>query len=481
MTLSSSAEAQARGIARWRSLRARLQTVTPQALARGGIALGVIALSAWLAVASWPALAPFLVGAVIAYAVLPVANRLDRFMPRVLAAVLAELIAVAILVGVAIVVVPPLLNGLVRVALALPTADQVQASLAELQTQLGQLPEPVRGIVLAVTTDVVANLQATLNGMVDGAGTFVTQQILGILSTVTFVLGLLVIPAWILTIVADERSIKRRGASLLAPAIRADVAALFRIVDRAMGTFLRVRVLLAIMTAVLVWLGLELLQRLGIGTYPYAVTAGVLLGALQLIPELGFYLGFLLLPLVLVSGGPVPALGGAAAYVVAVKGASALVETRVSRGVLDVHAGLMIPAIVVFSQFGLAWALVAAPIVAIIRDVVRYAAGRLGDPPAPANVLPGERRRAARVVAAAVVAPSVYRDRRSARNAPGAPSPAPRSAAVTAGPAPAVATPAAARPAAATTSVAAATPVPAFASVAPRPSAAAVIERSTRP
>ena len=62
-----------------------------------------------------------------------------------------------------------------------------------------------------------------------------------------------------------------------------------------------------------------------------------------------------------------------------------------SRGVLDVHPGLLIPAIVVLSQFGLLWLLAAAPVVAILRDVTRYLAGRLGDPPAPANVLPGER------------------------------------------------------------------------------------------
>ena len=77
-----------------------------------------------LAVASWPALAPFIVGAVIAYAVLPIANRLDRFMPRVLAALIAELVAVAILVGGRHRVVPPLLNGLVQVAVRLPTDDQ---------------------------------------------------------------------------------------------------------------------------------------------------------------------------------------------------------------------------------------------------------------------------------------------------------------------------------------------------------------------
>ena len=83
-----------------------------------------------LVVASWPALLPFIVGAVLAYAVLPVANRLDAFMPRVLAALLAELLAVGLLLGVALVVVPPLLNGLIIVAGKLPAPAEIQAWVA---------------------------------------------------------------------------------------------------------------------------------------------------------------------------------------------------------------------------------------------------------------------------------------------------------------------------------------------------------------
>ena len=61
------------------------------------------------------------------------------------------------------------------------------------------------------------------------------------------------------------------------------------------------------------------------------------------------------------------------------------------------------------SQLGLIWLLIAAPVLAIARDIVRYLAGRLDDPPKPAGVIPGER--ASRAAAAAAVIPSVYRHR----------------------------------------------------------------------
>jgi predicted PurR-regulated permease PerM len=407
--LSSSPGARARAGVRWAMLADRLRTVSPQALTKGGIAALVVGAAAALSVATWPTLAPFLVGIVIAYAVLPIANRLDAFMPRVLAALLAELVAVAILVGVLVIVVPPILQGLVQVATRLPTGDELRAQLAGLQAELGDLPEPLRTIVLAVATESAANLQGAINGFVDSAASVVSSQILGAFNTLSFVLGLLVIPAWVLTLVADERRLARRAGSLLPVAMRADAAAIVAIVDRAFGTFLRHRVLLALVSGVLVWAGLEVTNAMGLTQVRYAATAGTLLGFLQLIPELGFFLGLFPILLFIPLSGPVAALTAFVVYWLAVRTADGLVGGRVSRGVLDVHPAVLLPAIVVLSQFGVGWLIAAAPVIAIIRDLVRYAYGRLSDPPLPAGVLPGAGRVPAAAAAVRVRVPSVYR------------------------------------------------------------------------
>ena len=413
MTLSTQPEARAYARTRWALLRDRLSTITPEAIGRGALAVGVVALSVALAIGSWPALAPFIAGLVIAYAVLPIANRLDRFMPRFLAALLAEIVALAVIVGVLVLVVPPLLRGIVTVALALPTQAQIQGGLVDLETQLGQLPDPLGGIVLAVATEAAANLQATMQGLVQGAGAFVANQILGLAGTLSFILGLLVIPVWVLTLVSDERKLKGNVASMFPTAIRPDVVGLGRIVDRVFGTFLRVQVVLAIVVGFLIWLGLTIAQSMGIAEFRYAVTGATLLGFLQLIPELGFFLGFFPILLVLAIGGPIPALTVVVVYVLASQIGNAVVETRVSRGILDVHPALLIPAIVVLTQFGGLWLFAAAPIVVILRDTVRYLAGRLDNPPAPANVLPGESVPAAtasgQAAARRTSSPSVYR------------------------------------------------------------------------
>jgi predicted PurR-regulated permease PerM len=362
---------------RWALLADRVHTITPETVARTGIGLVVLVIGVWLAVASWPALAPFVAGVVIAYAVLPIANRLDRFMPRVLASLLAELVAVAILAGVALLVVPPLVNSLLIVARLLPTGDQINGRLDQLQQVIGQLQEPMRSVVLSVSQQVTANLQSAIDNVVNGAASFITAQLLGLAGTLSFVLGLLVIPAWILTLVSDDRTIRRRAAGVIAPSLRADVLALARIADRAFATFLRVRVVLAIATGVLVWLGLEAAAAVGgnlgvaIGPYRYSVAAATLLGILQLIPELGFFLGIVPILLVAVVQSPADALVAFGVYWAAAKLASLLVEDRLTSGVLDVHPALLIPGIVVLSQFGLLWTLAAAPLIAIGRDLVR--------------------------------------------------------------------------------------------------------------
>jgi predicted PurR-regulated permease PerM len=431
MTFSAYPAARTRARQRWHVLGDRLRTIRPEALAKGAIGVTLLALSAQLIAASWPALMPFVVGAVLAYAVLPIANRLDAVMPRVLAALLAELVAVGLLVGVAVLVIPPLINALGIVAQKLPTPEEIQAAVASVQDQVGTLPEPMQSIALALMSETAVYLQGTLQGLTNQAASVITSQILGIFGTASNLLGLLVIPVWILTMVSDERAIKRQAGRLFPEAIRVDVLALFRIVDRTLGTFLRVRVLLGVVTGALIWAGLAIADQLGFGPFNYAVAGAVLLGTLQLIPELGFFLGFFPILLAFAVGGPVSGVVAVVVYIAAVKTASALVETRLSRGVLDVHPGLLIPAIVVLSQFGLIWLLAAAPAVAIVRDLVRYANARLADPPGPAGVLPGEKVTGARAGRAATAVPSVYRA--PAPSAP-APPPAPLSAASPAAP-----------------------------------------------
>lgn len=375
----------------WRALGARLRAIPPQSIGRGVVVLAVLAFVVWLAATSWPALAPYIVGGVIGYTILPLVDRLDAILPRAVAAILAQALVLAIVIGFFWIVVPPLISGLGRLAQALPPPGTVTGSLGDLEAWLATLPEPLATVAVDVLNGVVAALTATLTGIREGVTQFLIDQTLGILGTINFVLGLFVLPVWITWTMTAQRFAKARTLSLVAPDMRPDVQAAIRIVDRSAGTFLRTRVVQALLTSFFIYLGIEVADRLGAPLQANApVALAVLLGVFQLIPNIGVLLGFLPILLVAAVLGPVQGLLLGGIYLGSEALASRVAEPRTSGGAKDVHPALLIPALVAMSQFGLIWLFLAAPVVGIVSDLARYTYRRLGDPPAPAGVIPGE-------------------------------------------------------------------------------------------
>jgi predicted PurR-regulated permease PerM len=374
----------------WSALRARIRAIPPQSVGRGIIGLSVGAVALWVAAASWPALAPYLVGGLIAYTAIPLVNALDRALPRTLAAILA-LLAVLGLVGLFIyVVVPPLLAGLGKLAELIPTPDQTTGSVGDIELWLSSLPPQVAAVALEIFHGVLAGLGSALGGVASGVTTFIVNQTLGILSTVNFVFGLFVLPVWMTTFLATERAADK-AFSFLPTSAQPDARAVVRIVDRSAATFLRARALLALLTGLFIYAGLEVASRLGVDVAPNAqVALAALLGVLQLIPDLGLLIGFL--PVILAAAiaglGPGVVLGGV--YLGSEMVATRIAETRVKGGLREMSPLLLIPAIVAMSNFGLLWLFLAAPVVGIVADLARYGYRRLGNPPVPAGVIPGD-------------------------------------------------------------------------------------------
>ena len=123
------AQAQARARAAWADLGSRLSTVTPGAVGRAVLTVGVVALIFGFVAATWPTLLPFVIGGLVAYAVLPVVDALDRILPRALAAAVTMLAAVAALVAAFVIIVPPLTGALLELAQQIPPADSIDRSV----------------------------------------------------------------------------------------------------------------------------------------------------------------------------------------------------------------------------------------------------------------------------------------------------------------------------------------------------------------
>jgi predicted PurR-regulated permease PerM len=395
--------------AEWAALRERLQTVTPQALGRTALTFVAVGLATWLAAASWPALVPFVIGALIAYQLLPVVDALDSVMPRPLAALIAVVAAVAVVIGIAVIVLPPMAGAFVRFATDLPTQADIDAAVADLQAQIGNLPEGSLAIVLPVLTTLAATVQDVFSGAAGGLDDLVRAALGALLNAIGALLGLIVLPTWMLSLMSQKERAKIAVNNQITPGLRKDLWAVAAIFDRGAGAYLRGYIVTAFFVGLLTYLGAILSPRIGGPQFGEPLALATFAGATQVIPIVGPLLGLLPAALLL----PIDAERAAvylAIYLIAKYTGASVLGSRVMGRRLGVHPAILVPAVVMIGQFGILPLLLSAPIVAIISDLIRYFHGRLSEPPRPAGELP---RSATSGVATASTAPplvpSAYR------------------------------------------------------------------------
>jgi predicted PurR-regulated permease PerM len=383
-------EAQQRSAAAWRALGGRLSTITPSGLGRIAVVTATILAGAWLVGYTWPAIVPFLIGGVVAYAVLPLVDRLDRFMPRLLAGLLSVALVVGVAAGFVAIVAPPLIGQLVRIFLELPSADRLADAGRRVQDWLATLPEGSRALATEIVDRVVTILRGDLDGLMDGLAALIADSVVHLFDALSLVLGLLVIPTWILAVTRDGRRASQNLQSHIAPAIRADVVAIANIVDAAASSFLRVQLVAALGTGLVVWFGLQMAGRLGfIPEAPFIAVAAVA-GAAQLIPQVGVVIGGLPAVLLLATQPPEVAVVFLVVYAASVYVVGRLAGKGLGHQALAVHPAIFIPGVVVASQIGIIALLISGPLIAVTVNVLRYIYGRLSEPARPAGLMPWE-------------------------------------------------------------------------------------------
>ena len=410
MTDAETSARQQHAAAEWAALRDRLRTITPQAIGRTALVLAAIGGTIWLAAATWPSLLPFVVGGLIAYQLLPVVDSLDRVMPRGIAALVSVLAAVAILIGALVIVVPPLASAFVRFAVDLPSSADIDAAIARLQAQLGNLPEGSEGVIVPVVTTLASTVRDLFAGAGSGLDDLVRTVVAALLNALGALLGLIVLPTWMLMLMSQKQRARLAIDSRITPSLRPDLWAGVAIVDRAAGSYLRGYIVTGFLVGLIAY-GLTLLSpRIGGPTFNEPLAVATFAGATQIIPIVGPILGLLpallILPLSPERAAIYLVIYFAARYI----GASMLGSRLMGRR-LGVHPAILVPAVVMIGQFGVLWLLLSAPIVAIAADLVRYVHGRLSEPPMPAGVLPRSQEAAMAAPAPAVPTPagSVYR------------------------------------------------------------------------
>lgn len=376
----------------WRRLGWRMRGITPSGLMQFCIVVGVISLLAWLIWSSWGVLTPFIVGAVLAYILLPLMHRLDRWLPRWASIVLVF----AVFLGVVVVgleyLVPLIVRQLVSLAQALPASQtQIDELRHNADKYLNSLPPATRKFVTDTLAQANTAVRQHLGDLIKGAISFVTSAIFGVLNTILFLLGFIITPVWVFYVLMDQRKAAPALDRLLPRWMRADVWAVIRIVDRIFSSWLRGEVVLSLFLAVTVFVGLTALSWAGVRGLHYILLVAVIAAPVSLIPFIGSYLSMLpAILMALVGGGWQGALVVFALFLGLQTVQDNILGPRIIGTRLNLHPALLMPAVIIMGRYGLVFIILAGPVVALGRDLVRYAYGRFDDPPRPAGLLPGE-------------------------------------------------------------------------------------------
>ncbi|MGH8833268.1 MAG: AI-2E family transporter [Polaromonas sp.] len=336
-------------------------------------ALAVLAL--WLL---GPVLTPFVVAAVLAYALTPLVNKLDRLgkgrLPRVLAVVLVEFLFIVVLLGLFLLIVPIMARELPLLREQVPLlADRLNASLTPWLAQFGiHVALDVASIKAFVLKYLNANFE-------DAFGSLLSSLKLGGSVALTIVGNAVLIPVALFYLLMDWDRFVALVLTLVPPHLRGGFDSFTAEADSVLGQYLRGQLLVMLAMAVFYAVGLALFGL------DLAVPIGVFTGLAMFIPYVGFGIGLLLAVLAgLLQFASIKAL----VMVAVVYGLGQLLEglyltPRLVGERIGLHPLAVIFALLAFGQmFGFVGVLVALPASAVLLVGIRrlragYMASRL--------------------------------------------------------------------------------------------------------
>jgi predicted PurR-regulated permease PerM len=340
---------------------------TSQRWAGWAIWLGVAAVVAtglWLLA---PVLTPFLVAAVLAYALNPLVNRMDLWvggrMPRVVAVVAVELLFVVVVVGVLLLVVPILMQEVPLMR------EQVPKLLERLRTTVGPMLVKM-GLRLPLDTgSLQSQLLKYLNANWDDLlGSLLSSLKLGGSVALVLVGNAVLIPMVLFYLLLDWPRLVRGMVELVPLPLRSTYDSFMTEADTLLGQYLRGQLLVMLVLAVYYSIFLSLFGL------DLAVPIGVFTGLAVCVPYLGFGFG-----LVLATLSGLLQMGGwhALAMVSVVYGFGQVLESfyltpRLVGERIGLHPLAVIFALLAFGQwFGFVGVLIALPASAVLLVAMR--------------------------------------------------------------------------------------------------------------
>ncbi len=337
----------------------------------------VIGLLLWMARDS---VRPFVLGLLLVYLLdIPVRRLVRRGMRRSLAILLVYVAAIVGIVAFLALTLTPLINEIFRFIEDFPRlADQLNARLQDLADYYAhlQIPQGIRDWIDSVIAGVASGQP--------GAGinlAFLLPLVTGAGSLLGAVFGYIILPIWVFYLAKDQAKLVDAFDEALPGAWRFDVWVVLRSVERVFGQWVRAQVILGFAVGIFTFIGLLILSVTVDPIFGrYAILLSVIAGILELVPVIGPIISAIPAILIGATAGIESVIAALVLYTLVQQVENNFLVPKIQGDATDLHPAAVIFAIIIGGALaGLLGAILALPVAAAFRDVVRYLFRRLSD------------------------------------------------------------------------------------------------------
>lgn len=248
-----------------------------------------------------------LISAILAYLLNPIVNFFEKHkISRGLGVLFIYLVIIGIILVLSFLVIPKTVKEMKRLLLVLPSyigelSGVIDRIYAKYIANMDNMPPIFKSIEEVILKNI--------NGIEAMIVTSISKFIEGIISTFSKVISLILIPILTFYFLKDKDYFKNKLYLAIPKKRRKEVKGLFLEIDRALGQFIRGRLLLAL------YVGIATTILLLILNVDFAIVIGMLTGIADIIPYFGPFIGFLPAIFFALLNSPIKALWVAILFV----------------------------------------------------------------------------------------------------------------------------------------------------------------------
>lgn len=342
---------------------------------RVAILIGAAVVFGFVLAMAADAVRPFIVGLLFVYLLDPPIRWLVRLrVPRPLAILVVYVVVIVAIIEFLALTLTPLLNEILRFIEDLPTL------VDDLDTQLRRLGEAYARLQIpdAVREWIDSMLVSLGEEGAIGAGAVDLSVLLPVLTGATSLIGLLfgylILPVWVAYLLKDRIALTAAFDRAIPRTWRFDVWAVIRTAERVFGQWVRGQIVLGVSVAVLTFVGLLIASELIDPIFGrYALLLSVVAGVLELVPIIGPIIAAIPAVLLAATVSPGVTVAALVLYTLIQQIENNFLVPKIQGDAVELHPAVVMFAIIVGGSLaGLLGAILALPVTAAVRDVVRY-------------------------------------------------------------------------------------------------------------